>query len=120
MRILSLNNKAYDHAKLFGIATLRQRLESSDLYSHMKGMRAVLVGLPAAFSPVCTERHLPGYVDAMPALCDLGVEKVLVVSGSDAFALQAMGKLLAIPGDIILLSDRNGDFAREAGCVLPA
>ena len=79
---------------------------------------AILVGVPGAFTPTCSQSHLPGYVDRIPDLLSAGVEAVYCMSVNDAFVMQAWGD--ATPGcwdsgAIKLVADGNGEATDAIG-----
>ena len=83
------------------------------------GKKVVLFAVPGAFTPTCTARHLPGYVERMSEFAAKGIE-VACVSVNDAFVMQAWGKSLDAPESLHLLADGNGEFAKALGLELDA
>ena len=78
--------------------------------------KQVLVGIPAAFSPGCSNTHVPGYIARMKEFKDLGVERIYVISVNDAFVMSAYEKSfdLGSTADFVFLSDRNGEWTERA------
>ncbi|KAL3805468.1 hypothetical protein ACHAW5_007140 [Stephanodiscus triporus] len=79
---------------------------------------AILVGVPGAFTPTCSQNHLPGYVNRMSDLLSFGVEAVFFMSTNDAFVMQAWGD--ATPGcwdsaKVRLIADGNGEATDAMG-----
>jgi peroxiredoxin len=68
--------------------------------------------VPGAFTPTCSQRHLPGYVDKAAALKAKGVDTIACLSVNDAFVMGAWGKDQKADGKVTMLADGNGDFAR--------
>ncbi|GGA39622.1 peroxiredoxin [Sphingomonas psychrolutea] len=85
---------------------------SSDAF--FKGRKVALVAVPGAFTPTCSARHLPGFVDNADALKAKGVDEIAFTSVNDAFVMGAWGKA-ADAGDITMLADGNAEFARAVG-----
>ena len=85
---------------------------SSDEF--FKGRKVALVAVPGAFTPTCSARHLPGFVDKADALKAKGVDAVAFTSVNDAFVMNAWGKA-SDAGDIVMLADGNADFAKAVG-----
>ncbi len=83
------------------------------------GKDVVLFAVPGAFTPTCSEAHLPGFIAAMPAFRDLGVE-VIGISVNDAFVMGAWGQQQGAPEDLRLLADGNGEFTKAIGLSLDA
>jgi peroxiredoxin len=85
-----------------------------------KGKRVVVFAVPGAFTPTCSLKHLPGFVDQSAAIRAKGVDEVACVSVNDAFVMDAWGKASHAGGKVRMLADGNGDFTRAAGLTLDA
>ena len=85
--------------------------------SFFAGRRVALFAVPGAFTPTCSAKHLPGFVEKEAALKAKGIDEVACTSVNDAFVMDAWGKS-AGAGDITLLADGNGDFAKAVGLSL--
>ena len=86
-----------------------------------KGRTVALFAVPGAFTPTCSARHLPGYVDNKAALAAKGVDAVACLSVNDAFVLAAWAESQSLtPDDVVMLADGNGDFTRTLGLTLDA
>jgi peroxiredoxin len=83
------------------------------------GKKVILVSVPGAFTPTCSVRHLPGYVDLANKLFAKGVDTIAFVAVNDVFVMNAWGKS-AGSENILMLADGNGDFARALGLELDA
>jgi len=81
------------------------------------GRRVALFAVPGAFTPTCSAKHLPGFVEKKAALKAKGIDEVACTSVNDAFVMDAWGKS-AGAGDITLLADGNGDFAKAVGLTM--
>lgn len=77
-----------------------------------------LFSVPGAFTPTCSARHLPGYLENLEALRAKGVDKIACVSVNDVFVMDAWGKSAGVGKDILMLADGNADFARLTGTEL--
>ena len=82
------------------------------------GKKVVLFAVPAAFSPTCSETHLPGYVRNHDAIKATGVDTIACVSANDAWVLGAWAAQHGATGKILMLSDGNLEFTRAAGMEL--
>ena len=80
-----------------------------------RGRKVVLFAVPGAFTPTCSEQHLPGFVQQASALKAKGVDAILCVAVNDPFVLSAWEKASAIDGKVELLSDGNAEFTRALG-----
>jgi peroxiredoxin len=87
-------------------------LKTSDIFA---GKRVVLFGVPGAFTPGCSNTHLPGYLENHDAILAKGVDTIAVVAVNDHFVMGAWGKATGGEGRILFLADGNGDFARATG-----
>lgn len=94
-----------------------QKAESGDVLG--KG-KVALFAVPGAFTPTCSAKHLPGYVEQADALKKKGVSKIVCMSVNDAFVMKAWGKDQNALGKIEMLADGNGDLARAMGLSLDA
>jgi glutaredoxin/glutathione-dependent peroxiredoxin len=83
-----------------------------------KGKKAVLFGLPGAFTPTCSAKHLPGFVTHHEELKNKGVELVACLSVNDAFVMDAWGKAQNAGEKVLMLADGNGDFAKATGLTM--
>ena len=82
-----------------------------------KGRRVALFAVPGAYTPTCSARHLPSYVEKASELKAKGVDEIACVSVNDAFVMGAWG---ASDGseDITMLADGNGEFAEQLGLTM--
>ena len=85
-----------------------------------KGKRVVLFAVPGAFTPTCSMKHLPGFVEHAAALKAKGVDEIVCLSVNDAFVMGAWGKDQGAAGKVRMVADGNGDFTRALGLELDA
>jgi glutaredoxin/glutathione-dependent peroxiredoxin len=76
------------------------------------GKKVAFFAVPGAFTPTCSQRHLPGYVDKFDALKAKGVDTIACVSVNDAFVMGAWGKDQSTGDKVLMLADGSGDFTR--------
>lgn len=76
--------------------------------------RVLLFGVPGAFTPTCSERHLPGYVEHLSKFRERGVD-VACMSVNDPFVMQAWAKSVDAPTELMMLADGNAEFTRAMG-----
>ena len=86
---------------------------------YFSGKRVALFAVPGAFTPTCSARHLPSFVDKAGELKGKGVDEIACVSVNDAFVMAAWGES-AGSADITMLSDGNGQFAEALGLAMDA
>ncbi|HEX2479383.1 MAG TPA: peroxiredoxin [Geminicoccaceae bacterium] len=85
-----------------------------------KGKKVVLFAVPGAFTPTCSEKHLPGFVERAEAIKGKGVDAILCVAVNDPFVLSAWEKARNVGGKVKILSDGNAEFTRAIGLDLDA
>lgn len=83
------------------------------------GKKVVLFSVPGAFTPTCSAKHLPGYVEKMEEFRSRGID-VACVSVNDAFVMKAWAKDQNVPENLMMLADGNGAFAKSLGLELDA
>jgi glutaredoxin/glutathione-dependent peroxiredoxin len=82
------------------------------------GRRVVIIGLPGAFTPTCSTKHIPGFIEYYPKLKQSAIDEILCVSVNDAFVMEAWGKTLDAHGKVRMLADGNADFAEALGLAI--
>jgi peroxiredoxin len=82
-----------------------------------KGKRIALFAVPGAFTPTCSARHLPSYVDKAEELKKQGIDEIACISVNDPFVMAAWGQRDGSE-DITMLADGNGDFAEATGLMM--
>ncbi len=82
------------------------------------GKKVVLFAVPGAFTPTCSARHLPGFVENAQAFFDKGVDTIACIAVNDAFVMGAWSKDQGVEGKILMLADGSADFARAMGLEL--
>lgn len=79
------------------------------------GRTVVLFAVPGAFTPTCSARHLPGFVDKYQAIKAQDVDEIACLSVNDAFVMNAWGKAHGAGGRVRMLADGNREFTRAMG-----
>lgn len=92
-----------------------QPVDSEDYF---RGRKIALFSVPGAFTPTCSARHLPGFVERADELKAKGVDEVACVAVNDAFVLQAWAESADAVGKVTMLADGNGDWARALGLTM--
>lgn len=82
--------------------------------------KVALFSVPGAYTPTCSAKHLPGFVEQADAMRAKGVDKIVCMSVNDAFVMDAWGKEQGAAGKVEMLADGNGDFARALGLTMDA
>lgn len=89
-----------------------QPVSTDDVFG---GKTVALFAVPGAFTPTCSAKHLPGFVQKADELKSRGVDSIACMSVNDVFVMDAWGKNQNAGGDVQMLADGNGDFAKALG-----
>ncbi|MCC6828671.1 MAG: peroxiredoxin [Novosphingobium sp.] len=84
---------------------------------YFKGKRVALFSVPGAFTPTCSAKHLPGYVEKAADLKAKGVDEIVCTAVNDAFVLGAWNRADG-SSDVTMLGDGNGDFVKAVGLTM--
>lgn len=95
-------------------AVLRDGVQQLTADEVFKGKKVVLFAVPGAFTPTCSERHLPGYIEHYEDFKKRGID-VACMAVNDAFVMQAWAHHRKVPDGMLMLADGNGDFAKALG-----
>jgi glutaredoxin/glutathione-dependent peroxiredoxin len=91
---------------------------SFDIEKATAGKKIALFALPGAYTPTCSAKHVPGYVEQYSALKAAGIDEVWCVSVNDAFVMGAWGREQKTAGKVRMMADGSGDFAKAVGLTL--
>ena len=91
--------------------------EQVNAAEYFKGKKVALFSVPGAFTPTCSARHLPGYVEKADELKSKGVDEIVATAVNDAFVMGAWNNASG-SNDITMLADGNGDFAEAVGLTM--
>jgi glutaredoxin/glutathione-dependent peroxiredoxin len=80
-----------------------------------KGKRIVLFGLPGAFTPTCSAKHVPGYVSQFDQLRAKGVDEIWCLSVNDAFVMGAWGREQKAGGKVRMMADGSAEYTKKLG-----
>ena len=90
-------------------------ITTDDLFN---GKKVILFGLPGAFTPTCSAKHVPGYVQHADAIKAKGVDTIACISVNDAFVMGAWGKDQNVGDKVMMLADGSAEFTKAAGLEL--
>ena len=79
------------------------------------GKKVVLFAVPGAFTPTCSEKHLPGFIEKADAIRAKGVDDIICLSVNDAFVMDAWGKDRGAGDKVHLVADGNGELSKKLG-----
>ena len=108
---ISVGDKIPDVKLVKATADGPQPVQSADFFA---GRRIALFSVPGAFTPTCSARHLPGYVEKADELAAKGIDEIACTAVNDAFVLGAWNKAGGSDA-ITMLADGNGEFAAAVG-----
>ena len=91
-----------------------------DTGEFFKGKKVVVFAVPGAFTPTCSAKHLPGFVEKAAQIKAKGVDAIACLSVNDAFVMNAWGKDQKTEDKVMMLADGSGDFTRAVGLELDA
>lgn len=91
---------------------------SFDIRKEAAGKTLAIFGLPGAFTPTCSAKHVPGYIEQAAALKAAGVDEIWCISVNDAFVMGAWGRELQAAGKVRMMADGSADFARATGLTM--
>ncbi len=92
-----------------------QPVDSEDYF---RGRRVALFSVPGAFTPTCSARHLPGFVEKEEQLREKGVDEIACTAVNDAFVMGAWAQSAGAGEKVTMLSDGNGQFAQAIGLTM--
>ena len=95
-------NKEYEH----------KEISTSEILNKDK---IILFGLPGAFTPGCSKKHLPSFLKSTEKLKEKNIRKVFCISINDPFVMEAWGKSYNLKDELTLLADAKGDFTKSIG-----
>ena len=90
-------------------------ISTDDLFS---GKKVAIFGVPGAFTPTCSAKHLPGFVNNADALKAKGIDTIACLSVNDAFVMGAWGKDQNVGDNVMMVADGSADFTKAADLVL--
>jgi glutaredoxin/glutathione-dependent peroxiredoxin len=82
------------------------------------GKTVLLFSVPGAFTPTCSAKHLPGFVQNAEALKAKGIDTIACIAVNDVFVMNAWGKDQSAGDKVLMLADGNGDFSKAVGLTM--
>lgn len=90
-------------------------MEDVRTVDYFKGRKIVLFAVPGAFTPSCTQKHLPGYIQAADSIRAKGIDEIICLAVNDPFVMKHWGETAGAQGKVTMLPDGNGEFTRALG-----
>ena len=81
----------------------------------VRGKKLAIFGLPGAFTPTCSAKHVPGYLEHYDALKAKGIDEIWCISVNDAFVMGAWGRDQHTAGKVRMMGDGSADFTKKIG-----
>ena len=111
--------QAGDRLPEIPLKQINEGVQTIDTRTLFDGKKVVLFAVPGAFTPTCSEKHLPGFVEHFDEFREKGIE-VACMSVNDPFVMQAWGQSQHVPSGLLMLADGNGEFTRALGLEMDA
>lgn len=108
--------KKLPSASLFKLG--EKGIDELDSLEYVSGKKVVLVGVPGAFTPTCSLKQMPGFVEKADEILSKNVDEIICVSVTNPFVMNAWGKSLSVGEKITMLADGNGAFAEDRKSVV--
>jgi peroxiredoxin len=89
-----------------------------DIAKLVAGKKIAVFGLPGAFTPTCSAKHVPGFVAMADEIKAAGVDEIWCISVNDSFVMGAWGREQKAAGKVRMMADGSGEFARATGLTL--
>ena len=106
---------AFPDAKVFILEKDPKEISIKEIVGYNK---VILFGLPGAFTPTCSAKHLPGFIREENQLREKNIKKVICISVNDPFVMDAWGKANSVQNKIIMVADFKADFTKNIGAEL--
>ena len=111
--------QAGDRLPEVNLQRISDGVETIDTRTLFDNRKVVIFAVPGAFTPTCSEKHLPGFVERFDAFRERGVD-VACVAVNDPFVMQAWAESQHVPEGLMMLADGNADFTRALGLEMDA
>ncbi|WP_417493378.1 peroxiredoxin [Maricaulis sp.] len=109
---ISVGDRIPDASFMTMTASGPNRVSTDDVFG---GKTVALFSVPGAYTPTCSAKHLPGFVQHAAEIKGKGVDTIACMSVNDVFVMNAWGKDQGVGEDVMMLADGNGDFAKALG-----
>ncbi|WP_417483245.1 peroxiredoxin [Maricaulis sp.] len=109
---ISVGDRIPDASFMTMTASGPNRVSTDDVFG---GKTVALFSVPGAYTPTCSAKHLPGFVQHAAEIKGKGVDTIACMSVNDVFVMNAWGKDQGVGEDVLMLADGNGDFAKALG-----
>ncbi|WP_339739062.1 peroxiredoxin [uncultured Maricaulis sp.] len=109
---ISVGDRIPDASFMTMTASGPNRVSTDDVFG---GKTVALFSVPGAYTPTCSAKHLPGFVEHAAEIKGKGVDTIACMSVNDVFVMNAWGKDQGVGEDVLMLADGNGDFAKAVG-----
>jgi len=93
-------------------------IEEVMLKDHIKGKKVILFAVPGAFTPTCSQQHLPSFIQQAEAIKARGIEEIICVAVNDPYVLDVWKRVTHAEGKVTILSDGSGTFTKAMGLLL--
>ncbi|XP_047336776.1 peroxiredoxin-2B-like [Impatiens glandulifera] len=94
------------------------QLQEISIHSLASGKKIIIFAVPGAFTPTCSMKHVPGFIEQAEALKSKGVDEILCISVNDPFVMKAWAKTYPENKDVKFLADGSGTYTHALGLEL--
>ena len=92
-----------------------KKVKKIEINSLLKNQKAIILGLPGAFTTVCSSKHLPGFVNNFEEAKKKGITKIICISVNDPFVMNAWGEIHKVKDKILMIGDPFCKFIKKIG-----
>lgn len=90
-------------------------MEDLNLADYIKDKKVVIFAVPGAFTPSCSQKHLPGYIERAKDIQSKGIDEIICIAVNDPFVMKHWGETSGAQGKITMIPDGNGEFTKAIG-----
>lgn len=109
-------SKSVPSGEIHVVNSSHDEIESMNLDQYIEDRNVILIGIPGAFTPTCTEKHLPGFVKNEKNFFDKGIDEIICISVNDPHVMRAFADYINFEGSTITMaSDPFGEIAEQFG-----
>lgn len=90
-------------------------IEDLNIADYIAGKKVVIFAVPGAFTPACSQKHLPGYIEQAEDIRAKGIDEIICIAVNDPFVMKHWGEANAAKGKVTMIPDGNGEFTKAVG-----
>lgn len=90
-------------------------MEDLNIADYIAKKKVVIFAVPGAFTPACSQKHLPGYIEHAKDIKAKGIDEIICIAVNDPFVMQHWGESAGAKGKVTMIPDGNGEFTKAVG-----